>query len=247
VTEGMASDRRGPSVLAIQHVEPETTGLIGEVLAEGGARITTVRVFEGETVPADIAPHDALIVMGGPMGVYEADRHSHLADEVELIRRAVQSDVPVLGICLGSQLLAAALGSSVRPARKELGWFPVTLTPEGAADPLFAGLPGTFAVLHWHGDAFDPPPGSAALASSVLTPCQAFRRGPHVGLLFHMEMSDAMIRALVEQDVASGYADAATARRALDEMPRRLPAMHALARTVFGRVSDTIAGKPLRA
>ena len=75
-----------------------------------------------------------------------------------------------------------------------------------------------------------------ALASSVLTPCQAFRRGPHVGLLFHMEMSEAMIRALVEQDVASGYADAATARRALDEMPRRLPAMHALARTVFGRV-----------
>ena len=243
----MASDRKGPSVLAIQHVEPETTGLIGEVLADAGAKVTTVRVFEGEPVPADIAPHDALVVMGGPMGVYEADRHSHLADEIELIRRAVERDVPVLGICLGSQLLAAALGSVVRPARKELGWFPVTLTAEGQADPLLTGLPAAFPVLHWHGDAFDPPPGSAALASSDLTPCQAFRHGPHVGLLFHMEMSEPMIRALVEQDLESGYADVATAGRTLDEMPRRLPAMHALARKVFGRVSDAIAGKPLRA
>ena len=243
----MASDRKRPSVLAIQHVEPETTGLIGEVLAEEGAKLTTVRVFEGEPVPADISPHAALVVMGGPMGVYEADRHSHLADEIELIRRAVERDVPVLGICLGSQLLAAALGSTVRPARKELGWLPVILTPEGQADPLFAGLPAAFPVLHWHGDAFDPPTGSAALASSALTPCQAFRRGPHVGLLFHMEVSEPMVRALVEQDLESGYADVATAGRTLDEMPRRLPAMRALARKVFGRVSDAIAGKPLRA
>lgn len=241
----MALDRR-PSVLAIQHVEPETTGLIGEALSEGGARLTTVRVFEGEPVPAGIAPHDALVVMGGPMGVYEADRHPHLADEIELIRRAVESDVPVLGVCLGSQLLAAALGSSVRPAQRELGWLPVTLTPEGAADPLFAGLPPTFTVFHWHGDAFAPPPGSVALASSDLTPCQAFRHGAHVGLLFHMEMSESMIRALVEQDIASGYADAA-ARRALEEMQDRLPAIRPLARKVFGRVSDAIAGKPLRA
>ncbi|HET9940245.1 MAG TPA: type 1 glutamine amidotransferase [Candidatus Eisenbacteria bacterium] len=242
----MASDRR-PSVLAIQHVEPETTGLLGEALAEGGAQLTTVRVFAGEPVPADIAPHDALVVMGGPMGVYEADQHPHLADEVELIRRAVENEVPVLGVCLGSQLLAAALGSSVRPAHKELGWLPVTLTLEGTADPLFAGLPRTLTVFHWHGDAFDPPPRSVALASSDLTPCQAFRHGAHVGLLFHMEMSESMIRALVEQDLASGYADALTARRALEEMQGRLPAMRAFARKVFGRVSDAIAGKPLRA
>ena len=242
----MALDRR-PSVLAIQHVEPETTGLIGEALSEGGASITTVRVFEGEPVPADIAPHDALVVMGGPMGVYEADQHPHLADEVELIRRAVESDVPVLGVCLGSQLLAAALGSSVRPAHKELGWLPVTLTPEGTTDPLFAGLPRTFTVFHWHGDAFDPPPKSVALASSDLTSCQAFRHGSHVGLLFHMEMSETMIRALVEQDLASGYADALTAGRALEEMEASLPTMRAFARRVFGRVSDAIAGKPLRA
>jgi len=239
--------KRVRSVLAIQHVEPETTGLIGEVLAEGGARLTTVRVFEGEPVPPDIAPHDALVVMGGPMGVYEADRYPHLANEIELIHRAVESDVPVLGVCLGSQLLAAALGSRVRPARKELGWLPVTLTTEGKADPLFAGLPATFTVLHWHGDAFDPPPGSISLASSEATPCQAFRHGPHVGFLFHMEMSEGMIRALVEQDLESGYADVATTGRTLDEMPRRLPAMHALASTVFGRVNDAITRKPLRA
>jgi len=240
----MAPDRRVPSVLAIQHVEPETTGLIGDVLAAEGARLTTVRVFEGEPVPAHIAPHDALVVMGGPMGVYEADRHPHLAAEIELIRRAVESDIPVLGVCLGSQLLAAALGATVRPARKELGWFPVTLAMD---DPLWAGLPGAFTAFHWHGDAFDPPPGSVPLASSELTPCQGFRHGSHIGLLFHMEMSEPMIRALVEHDLASGYADVATAGRALDELARHLPPMRAVARRVFGRVSDAMMGKPLRA
>ena len=243
----MGAEGKGPSVLVIQHVEAETTGVIGEVLAEEGARVTTVRVFSGDPVPAGIAPHDALVVMGGPMGVYEADRHPHLAREVALIRRAIEGDAPVLGVCLGSQLLATALGSGVRPARKELGWFPVALTPEAIADPLFAGVPAGFTALHWHGDAFDPPPGSVSLASSELTPCQAFRHGPHVGLLFHMEMSEAMVRALVEQDLASGYADYATAGRALDEMPRHLPHMRMIARKVFGRVSDAIAGKPLRA
>jgi GMP synthase (glutamine-hydrolysing) len=178
---------------------------------------------------------------------YEAERHPHLAREVALIRRAIQEEVPVLGVCLGSQLLGTALGSQVRPARKELGWFPVALTPEGIADPLFVGVSGGFTAFHWHGDAFDPPPGSVSLASSELTPCQAFRHGPHVGLLFHMEMGEDMIRALVEQDLASGYADYATAGRALDEMPRHLPSMRTIARKVFGRVSDAIAGKPLRA
>jgi GMP synthase (glutamine-hydrolysing) len=243
----MGVEGKGPSVLVIQHVEAETPGVIGEVLDEEGVRITTVRVFSGDPVPTGIAPHDALVVMGGPMGVYEADRHPHLAQEVALIRRAVKEDVPVLGVCLGSQLLATALGSVVRSARKELGWFPVALTPEGVADPLFAGIPGGFTALHWHGDAFDPPPGSMSLASSELTSCQAFRHGAHVGLLFHMEMGEAMIRALVEQDLASGYADYATAGRALNEMPRHLPSMRSIARKVFGRVSDAIAGKPLRA
>ena len=243
----MSLGEKGPSVLVIQHVEAETTGVIGEILGEEGARVTTVRVFSGDPVPAGIAPHDALVVMGGPMGVYEADRHPHLAQEVALIRRAVGENVPVLGVCLGSQLLATALGSVVHPARKELGWFPVALTPEGIADPLFDGVPGGFTAFHWHGDAFDPPPGSVSLASSELTSCQAFRHGAHVGLLFHMEMGEAVVRALVEQDLASGYADYATAGRALDEMSRHLPSMRFIARRVFGRVSDAIAGRPLRA
>jgi GMP synthase-like glutamine amidotransferase len=243
----MGAEGKGPSVLVIQHVEAETTGVIGEVLAEEGTRVSTVRVYAGDPVPGGIAPHDALVVMGGPMGVYEADRHPHLAQELALIRNAVEEEVPVLGICLGSELLATVLGSGVRPARKELGWFPVTLTPEAIADPLFAGVPGGFTALHWHGDAFDPPPGSVSLASSELTPCQAFRHGPHVGLLFHMEMGEDMVRALVEQDLASGYADYATAGRTLDEMPRHLPPMRTIARKVFGRMSDAIAGRPLRA
>ena len=242
-----AREGRARSVLAIQHVAIETTGLIGDLLAEAAAEVETVRVFAGDPVPGAPGARDALVVMGGPMGVYEGDRHPHLAQEIALIRRAIEEGVPVLGVCLGSQLLAAALGARVRPAAKELGWLPVTLTPEGRSDPLWADAPDSFTAFHWHGDAFDLPAGAMPLASSALTACQAFRQGPHVGLLFHMEMDAAIVGALAETDRASGYADEAAARRAIEEAPRRLPAMREVARGVFGRWVRAIDRDRLRA
>jgi GMP synthase (glutamine-hydrolysing) len=237
----------GFSVLVIQHVPAETPGLIGDVLDERGASLAIARVFAGDPVPAVAAPHDALVVMGGPMGVYEVARHPHLNEEIGLIRSAIAEGVPVLGVCLGSQLLAAALGSSAHPATKELGWRPVTLTPGGRADPVWADAPETFTVFHWHGDAFDPPPGSTSLAFSALTPCQAFRHGPHLGFLFHLEMDDTIVRALVEEDLASGYVDDETARRVLDAMPADGPPMRTIGRQVFRRWADSIATGHLRA
>ena len=237
----------GLSVLVIQHVPAETPGLIGEILEARGASLVVARPFAGDPIPSAAAPHDALVLMGGPMGVYEVARHPHLEEEIRLVHRAVEENLPVLGVCLGSQLLATALGSRVRPARKELGWLPVTLTAGGQADPLWAGLPATFTAFHWHGDAFDPPVGSTSLASSALTPCQAFRHGSHLGFLFHLEMDDAIVRALVEEDLASGYADDETARRALDAMPAYGPPMRAIGRQVFGRWADSIATRRLKA
>jgi GMP synthase (glutamine-hydrolysing) len=123
------------------------------------------------------------------MGVYESDRHPRLVDEQELIRSALAARVPVLGICLGSQLLASALGARVYPApAKEIGWYDVALERNAESDPLFAGAPARFKALHWHGDVFDLPEGAVPLARSAMTRHQAFSHGGVAwGLLFHLE------------------------------------------------------------
>src|SRR5438045_7274285 len=109
--------------LVLQHVEPEHSGLIGEALRARDVALDVVGTYRGEAVPRAIGDHRALIVMGGPMGVYEADRHPHLNDELALIRDAVSAGMPVLGVCLGSQLVAAALGAEATPSGgQEIGW-----------------------------------------------------------------------------------------------------------------------------
>jgi GMP synthase (glutamine-hydrolysing) len=119
-----------------------------------------------------------LIVMGGPMGVYEEARFPFLRRERNLIERALADRVPVLGICLGSQLLASALGAPVRKGlRKEIGWHPVYLEDAAGDDPLFRETPVEFDAFHWHGDVFDLPTGAVRLAHSSLTEYQAFRYG----------------------------------------------------------------------
>jgi GMP synthase (glutamine-hydrolysing) len=138
--------------------------------------------------------------MGGPMSVYEADRLPHLRQEMRLIEWALSNGRPVLGVCLGSQLLAEVLGGKVRAgARKELGWHNVRLTEAGQRDPLWAGAPTEFPAFHWHGDVFDAPPGCESLASSEMTDCQAFRSGDSAyGLLFHLEVTGPLINGLLD-------------------------------------------------
>lgn len=150
-------------------------------------------------VPQDGLPKDAgdlLIVMGGPMSVNDADKW--IAEETQFIRSALLAGTPVIGVCLGSQFMAKALGAMVRPGTAlEIGMTPVCLTGEGKQDPVFGAGPDTFQVFEWHGEIFDLPQGCVALAGSEIAPLQAFRYGTRAyGLLFHLEMEEGGIDSL---------------------------------------------------
>ena len=186
------------TVRVIQHMAGEGPGLIAVALERVGVAVELTRVDLGEPVPAALGDALGLVVLGGTMGVYEADQFPHLRDELRLIEATMRAGAPILGVCLGSQLLAAALGARVAPApTKEIGWFAVTPKPAAAVDPLFGPLPASFIALHWHGDVFELPEGATSLASSVKTEHQAFRHGDRAyGILFHLEATAPQVRAM---------------------------------------------------
>jgi len=151
--------------------------------------------YRGEKLPeAEQIP--ALIILGGAMGAYDDARHPFLSDVKKLIRQVVAARIPYLGICLGGQLLAAALGAEVVSGRwEELGTLNVSLTEEGKTDRLFRGIPEAFSTFQWHHDSFDIPVGGVLLASSDACPHQAFRVGESAwGLQFHPEVTEEIIR-----------------------------------------------------
>ena len=181
------------SILVFQNDPYDGPGYLGEAFLRRGARLTTIRLDQGEAVP-DITPYDILLVMGGTMNVYAENEHPWLAPETQAIRQAVQADKAVLGVCLGGQLLAKALDAPVHVgAATEIGLTPITLTEAGKADPLFQGLSQIEAV-EWHDDTFDIPNGATALACSEGCANQAFRFGQRAyGLQFHPEVSPEML------------------------------------------------------
>ena len=133
--------------------------------------------------------------MGGPMNVYEERKYPFLREEKEFLRAAVEADVPVLGICLGAQLIACACGAAVtKAAAKEIGWSEVALTDAGKKNPLFGGLPPRLAVFQWHEDMFDVPEGGELLASSPECPNQAFQYRRAAGFQFHVEITPRLIQ-----------------------------------------------------
>jgi GMP synthase (glutamine-hydrolysing) len=180
-----------PTLLAIQHVPWETPHRILD--ACGGLHVHTVKPLAGQPLPA----HDEVagaVVMGGPMNVDEVERFPGLAAEREWLAEAARRQLPVLGICLGAQLLARALGAEVRPGEgNEIGF--ATVEVHDPADPVLGGLAPSTDVLHWHGDVFDLPGGAQPLASSALTEHQAFRAGNAWGVLFHPEADLALVEA----------------------------------------------------
>lgn len=192
------------TIWVLQHERVENLGIIEQVLLSYGLTPRYVRTFAGEGVPGKMRDAAALISMGGPMGVYEHVQHPFLLDEMRLMERALGEEKPVLGICLGSQLLAAVLGAEVRRGEhKEIGWHRVDLSPAGRADALFSELEPSFTAYHWHGDVFSVPPEAVSLAASEQTACQAFSRdGRAYGVLFHMEVTEKIVG-----DMVSSFAD----------------------------------------
>jgi len=181
------SDRH-PVLLAVRNVPWETPHRILDSCGE--LDVCHVCPLEGDALPAHEEVAGAL-VMGGPMNVDETDRHPGLARTRDWLAEAVRREMPVLGICLGAQLLARALGAAVVPGeRKEIGFAPISV--DDPADPIVGGLAPTSRVLHWHGDVFELPDGATHLASSALTSHQAFRLGNAWGVLFHPEADVAL-------------------------------------------------------
>jgi len=183
----------------IQHVAFEGPGAIREWARERGHLITVTDQSRGGPLPA-LDTFDFLVVMGGPMSANDDSRFAWLASEKQLIAEAVRGPKAVLGICLGAQLLAQVMGARVyRNREKEIGWFPVRLTPEAVGGGLFAGLPAEMTVLHWHGETFDLPPGAVLLAESDVCRNQAFAIGRRVlGLQFHMEVQPQGLEDLIQ-------------------------------------------------
>lgn len=180
--------------LVFQHVACEHPGIFRDFMRADGIAWDAVELDEGEAIPS-LDGYDALLVMGGPMDVWQEAEHPWLAAEKQAIREAVvERRLPYLGLCLGHQLLGAALGGEVGPGRREVGVLEVELTEEGRRDPLLAGLPPTLKALQWHSaEVKTLPQGAVLLASSPLCDIQALRYERAWGLQFHVEMTDTTV------------------------------------------------------
>ncbi len=176
--------------LAIRHVDFEHLGSLEQLLTQRGFHIRFWDAGIHEVSLLEASSPDLLVVLGGPIGAYEEDKYPFLKYELKIIDNRLKQGLPILGICLGSQLMARALGSKVYAgSRKEIGWGPITLTDVGRRSCLAGLQENKGQVLHWHGDTFDLPEGATLLASTEVARNQAFSWGPTaIGLQFHLEV-----------------------------------------------------------
>lgn len=181
--------------MVLQHVGHEPLGTLNPMLKAAGFRIRYVNFGRDPDSQPELEGYRGLIVLGGPMGVYDAHAHPHLNVEMKLIEEALRLDIPILGICLGSQLLAHVLGAKVAKAKKmEIGWCPVAMTEDGKDDGLFGHFKSAEKVFQLHQDAFEMPNGAKHLLYSEDCNGQAFRYGAKAyGMQFHLEVDKAMI------------------------------------------------------
>ena len=183
------------SCLALRHVGFENIGILDPILRQRGCSIRYVEVGIEDLDPGEVQDADLLVVLGGPIGVYEEDAYPFVVGETAAIAARISRLSPTLGICLGAQFMAKALGAVVAPGpAKEIGWAPVELTAAGRAGPLrhIADVP----VLHWHGDNLDLPPDCDNLAFTAVCPNQAFSKGKNLlGIQFHIEADPKGIEA----------------------------------------------------
>lgn len=183
-------------VTVLQHVPFEDAGAITPWLEARGHNVATCALFDHQALPS-LRDLEALVVLGGPMGVHDVEDYPWLVDERDLIRAVMTRDLPLLGICLGAQQMAVSLGAEVRPgANHEIGWWPLHVKSD------WLPIPSGSEVFHWHGDRFDLPQGCEPLASTEACPYQGFRRGRALGLQFHLETTPTGVESLLHHGEA---------------------------------------------
>jgi GMP synthase (glutamine-hydrolysing) len=227
-------------LLVVEQVGHEDSGVFGPMIAGAGFEPVVVRMHEHDPVPEDPAAFDGILVMGGPMNVDQVRPFPWLAHQLKLIAEASRLNIPLLGVCLGSQLVAAALGGRVYAGKDaEIGWYGLNLTKEAADDPLLGDFPGSLQVFQWHGQTFDPPPGATLLAGSPLFPHQAFRAGQCTwGVQFHLEVTAAHVSNWLAINREEVQQEGVDAQAVIDAAVERLKTLEPLARKLFGRFLD---------
>jgi GMP synthase-like glutamine amidotransferase len=224
-------------VAIFRHAGTEGPGYFATYLDEHRIPWRIIKVDAGEPVPADPAPYSGLVFMGGPMSVN--DELPWIARVLSLINGAVNADIPVLGHCLGGQLISKALGGKVtRNPVKEIGWGPVTIDPNPQARDWFGDTRG-FVSFHWHGETFTIPPGAVRIAASAYCANQAFALGNHLGMQCHVEMTPEMIRSWCrgwnKEGVAGRSPSVQTPEDMQMDLGRKVDALNAVARRVYDR------------
>lgn len=182
-----------------QHVNFESLVLIENWAKDRGYKLSATRFYEDYTIPS-VNDYDALVIMGGPMSVYDTGIYPWLAEEKKHIEKAIKLGKHVLGVCLGAQLIADVLGAKISNAQaKEIGWFPIAWSDAAMGNKIISGLNPAMNVFHWHGEQFEIPKSAIHLASSKACANQAFLYNEKVlGLQFHLEMNEAAIDKIIE-------------------------------------------------
>jgi GMP synthase (glutamine-hydrolysing) len=231
-------------IACLQHVPFEGPGSIGEWAMARGHSFRTVRLYEGQSLP-QTDDFDLLVIMGGPMSVHDEADYEWLRPEKALVAASLREEKFVLGVCLGSQILAEVLGSSVyRNAVREIGWFPVRTKQGVAGSGCFAGIPPEMPVLHWHGETYGLPPGCAYLAESEACAMQAFEHPSALGLQFHFEVTADGLSDLIRNcghEIGDGAWEQAPEAIAAGERTHGAAARKALY-SVLDAISVKVAG-----
>lgn len=241
-----------PKILVFQHVPYEPLGTLDPLLKEAGFRIRYVNFGREPESRPSLDGYEALIVLGGPMNSDQIDSHPNLITEVEIIREAVSRHIAVLGICLGAQLLAKALGGKVsRNETREIGWHDVELTKQGAADPVLSTFSEVQRVFQWHEDGISLPPEAVHLAASDASNVQAFRFGEHAyGFQFHLEVNRSLIERWLTVPANQATLNDEAGRVDLDEIRRQsleaIDSLEALSHATFSRWIERFEIAPRR-
>src|SRR3972149_6404298 len=226
-------------VLVLRHVPHEHLGTLAKTLIANNIFYEYVNFYENHSPNITTEDLCGLIILGGPMNVYETDKYSFLDIEDRLIKQSIEKDVPVLGICLGAQLIAKELGARIiKNKEKEIGWYSIEITEKGNKDKLLKHFHSEEIVFQWHGDTFEMPEGGVHLAGSPICTNQAFRYGSNVyGLQFHIEVTPEMI--LEWLNVPENQKEILSLKERINpeliktEIPRFIGRLNSLAENVF--------------